>query len=70
MLLVEIVGSVLGGGLGSSVLVVHWECRWLVVRITGIDLKNVVLKLKTGNCPVLKYSCHLGLQHSELCFFR
>lgn len=39
MLLVEILGLLLGGGVGSSVLVVHWECRWLVVKITGIDLK-------------------------------
>lgn len=59
----------MGGGIIIST-VVHWECRRLVVKITGIDLKNVVLKLKTGSYPVLKYSCHLALQHSELCFFR
>lgn len=69
MLLVEILGSLLGGGWDHHTAV-HWECRWLVVKITGVDLKNVFLKLKTGSCPLLKYSCHLALQHSELCFSR
>lgn len=49
------------GGL-SSVLVTHWGCRWPAARSLGINLKNVILKVKTGNCAVSQCSYHFSLR--------